>query len=145
MARTNVTRRIVHASEVVEDALTKEDLVKPETATPSRVLALTYEQRLERQIELSSLALNKYERKLRAGIDLNIDEERLMISQQDSLRKLETTLQALNAKQHLGDETDLDVALRMIEQGADFEQACAAFGHNPELPVVLREALDGKR
>lgn len=104
MPRTKPTRRIVHASEVVEDALTKEDLVKPQTVTPSRTLSLTYEQRLERQIEMASLALNKYERKLRNGIDLNIDEERMMISQQDSLRKLETTLQALNAKQHLGDE-----------------------------------------
>jgi hypothetical protein len=119
-------------------------MVKPETATPSRILSLTYEQRLERQIELSSLALGKYERKLRNGIDLNIDEERLMISQQDSLRKLETTLQALNAKQHLGDETDLDVALRMIEQGADLEQACAAFGHNSDLPALLKEALNDR-
>jgi hypothetical protein len=141
---TKVTRRIVHASDVVEDALTKQDLVKPETATPSRILALTYEQRLERQIEMSSMALNKYENKLRRGMDLTIDEERMMISQQDSLRKLETTLQALNAKQHLGDETDLDVALRMVEQGAGFEQACAAFGHNLELPAELKEALDAK-
>lgn len=144
MPRTKPTRRIVHASEVVEDALTKEDLVKPQTVTPSRTLSLTYEQRLERQIEMASLALNKYERKLRNGIDLNIDEERMMISQQDSLRKLETTLQALNAKQHLGDETDLDVALRMIDQGASYEQACAAFGHNQELPEILKEALDAK-
>lgn len=144
MPRTNVTRRVVHAHECVEDALTKEDLTKPETATPSRILSLTYEQRLERQIELSSLALNKYENKLRRGIDLNIDEERMMISQQDSLRKLETTLQALNAKQHLGDETDLDVALRMIEQGANVEQACAAFSHNLELPALLKEALDAR-
>jgi hypothetical protein len=144
MPRTNVTRRVVHASECVEDALTKEDLTKPETATPSRILSLTYEQRLERQIELSSLALNKYENRLRRGIDLTIDEERMMISQQDSLRKLETTLQALNAKQHLGDETDLDVALRMVEQGADFDQACAAFGHNTDLPALLKEALDAR-
>lgn len=144
MPVTKPTRRIIHASEVVEDALTKQDLVKPETATPTRTLDLTYEQRLERQIELSSLALNKYERKLRNGIDLNIDEERLMISQQDSLRKLETTLQALNAKQHLGDEDDLDVALRMIDQGASYEQACAAFGHNPELPALLKEALSAR-
>ena len=144
MPVTKPRRRIVHASEVVEDALTKEDFVKPETVTPTRTLSLTYEQRLERQIELASLALNKYERKLRGGIDLNIDEERLMISQQDSLRKLETTLQALNAKQHLEDESDVDVALRMIEQGASYEQACAAFAHNPSLPKDLKEALDAR-
>jgi len=145
MPVTKPTRRIVHASEVVEDAIKKQDLVKPETVKPSRTLSLTYEQRLERQIEMASLALNKYERKLRNGIDLNIDEERMMISQQDSLRKLETTLQALNAKQHLDDKTDLDVALGMIEHGADFEQAVAAFAHNPDLPAELREALNAKQ
>jgi hypothetical protein len=144
MPVTKVTRRVVRACDVVEDALTKQDLMK-EQVTPEATLSLTYEQRLERQIELASLALNKYERKLRSGIDLNIDEERLMISQQDSLRKLETTLQALNAKVHLDNETDLDVALRMIDHGADYEQACAAFSHNPELPAELKEALDAKR
>ena len=145
MALTKPPRRIVHASEVVEDALTKQDMVKPETAPPSRILALTYEQRLERQIELSSLALNKYERKLRAGMDLNIDEERLMISQQDSLRKLETTLQALNAKQHLDDDTDLEVALGMIDNGGTYDQVCAAFAHNSDLPAELQEALDAQQ
>jgi hypothetical protein len=141
MPVTKTTRRIVHASEVVEDAIKKSDLVKPETVTPSRTLSLTYEQRLERQIEMASLALNKYERKLRNGIDLNIDEERMMISQQDSLRKLETTLQALNAKNHLEDETDLECALGMIDNGGTYDQVCAAFAHNPELPEQLKEAL----
>jgi hypothetical protein len=144
MPVTKKTRRIVHASEVVEDALTKQDMLKDEV-TPTRTLDLTYEQRLERQIELSSLALNKYERKLRSGLDLNIDEERLMISQQDSLRKLETTLQALNAKRHLDDDSDLDVALEMIKNGATFEQVVTAFGHNKDLPEELQEALDAQQ
>ena len=144
MPVTKPTRRVVRACDVVEDALTKADLMK-EAVTPEATLSMTYEQRLERQIEMASLALNKYERKLRAGIDLNIDEERMMISQQDSLRKLETTLQALNAKQHLGDESDLDVALRMMEHGADFDQTVAAFAHNPDLPKDLKEALDDNR
>jgi hypothetical protein len=141
MARTKPTRRIVHGSDVLEDALTLEDLMEPETVTPSRTLALGYEKRIERQIEMSSLALNKYERKLRNGTDLNIDEERMMISQQDSLRKLETTLQALNAKKNLEDKTDLEVAQDMIENGATYDQACAAFSHNPDLPAELKEAI----
>jgi hypothetical protein len=128
----------------VEDAITKADLAKPEAVTPSRTLALSYEKRLERQIEMASLALNKYERKLRGGIDLNLDEERMMIAQQDSLRKLETTLQALNAKVTLGDQSDVEVALGMIEHGADFDQACAAFAHNDKLPHELRMALNAK-
>ena len=144
MPVTKLTRRVVHATEVVEDAIKKQDLMEPETAPPSGPLSLSYEQRLERQIELSSLALNKYERKLLLGMELNIDEERMMISQQDSLRKLETTLQALNAKVHLDNETDVDVAIRMIDQGADFKQACAAFAHNPDLPADLKEALDAR-
>jgi hypothetical protein len=144
MAVTKPTRRIVHGSDVLEDALTLEDLVEPETATPTRTLALGYEKRIERQIEMSSLALNKYERKLRNNIDLNIDEERMMISQQDSLRKLETTLQALNSKKNLEDKTDLEVAKDMIANGASYDQAVAAFAHNPDLPAELRKELDAK-
>ena len=143
MPVTKPGRRIVRACDVAEDALTKADLMEEEV-TPESTLSLTYEQRLERQIELASLALNKYERKLRAGIDLNIDEERLMISQQDSLRKLETTLQALNAKQHLDDKTDLDVALNMIDSGATVDQAVAAFAHNPDLAEELKGALNDR-
>lgn len=144
MPVTKPTRRIVHASEVVENAIKKQDLVKPETVTPTRTLSLTYEQRLERQIEMASLALNKYERRLRNGIDLTLDEERMMISQQDSLRKLETTLQALNAKQHLDDKSDLEVALGMLDNGATYDQAIAAFAHNPELARELKEALNAR-
>jgi len=144
MAVTKVTRRVVRACDVVEDALTKADLMK-EVVTPEATLDLTYEQRLERQIELASLALNKYEKKLRAGIDMNLDEERSFIQHQDSLRKLETTLQALNAKQHLDDDTDLEVALGMIDNGGTFEQIVAAFAHNPDLPEQLQEALDAKQ
>lgn len=144
MPVTKRTRRVVRACDVVEDALTKADLME-EVVTPEATLDLTYEQRLERQIELASLALNKYEKKLRANQDLNLDEERAFISHQDSLRKLETTLQALNAKQHLDDDSDLEVALGMLDHGATFEQAVAAFAHNPDLSAELKEALDAKQ
>lgn len=138
-------RRIVHSSQVVEDAISKEDFAKPETPTPTRTLSLTYEQRIQRQIEMASLALNKYEKKLRAGIDLNIDEERLMISQQDSLRKLESTLQTMNAKVSLDDKSDLDLALSLMDdKGLDYETVCRLFKHNPELADQLKEALDGR-
>jgi len=146
MAVTKKTRRIVGAADVVKDAIIqRKDLEKPEeplTKQVQDVLQLTYEQRLERQIKMASLALNKYEKKLMSGWELNIDEERMMISQQDSLRKLETTLQALNAKKNLGDESDLDLAMGIWQHTQDFEQACAAFAHNPDLPSELREAID---
>jgi hypothetical protein len=144
MPRTVTPRRIVRASECVEDALTKKDLME-ETITPEATLDLTYEQRLERQIELAALALNKYEKKLRRGVDLNDTEEKTFIQHQDSLRKLETTLQALNAKQHLSDKTDIEVALDMVRNGGTYEQVCAAFSHNLDLPEELREALDAEQ
>lgn len=145
MAVTKPTRRVVQPHDFMEDAITAEDLEeKPEPVTKEvkDVLQLTYEQRLERQIRMASLALNKYEKKLMSGWELNIDEERMMISQQDSLRKLETTLQALNAKKNLNDESDVELALAIYQHTQDFEQACAAFAHNPDLPSELREAVD---
>lgn len=136
-------RRIVHASEVVEDAITKEDLAKPESITPRKTLELGYEKRLERQIELASLALNKYEKILRRGVDLTDEQERRMIAQQDSLRKLELSLQSLLAKHSEDEETDVELAMEMVDKGMPIDDVCRIFTHNQnlrkEIERVLRE------
>lgn len=152
MARTPVEKRrrtVVPAHQVVEDVLDREDFMAPATVPQTQVTniaeELTYEQRLKRQINLAYAALEKYEEKLAEGKTLNLDEERMMISQQDSLRKLETTLQALNSKVDTSTKSDLDLALGLIQKrGFDIEVVLPMFKHNPALRAELEEALSDK-
>jgi predicted nucleotidyltransferase len=123
----------------VEDALTKADLVKPETPTPGRVKRLSELQRVERQLTLAQLALNKYERKLENSIDLDCEEERLFLAHQDSIRKLEMSLSALRNKNNPEAKSDLDIAIQMVEKGLDQEDVVRLFGHNDKLKRELED------
>lgn len=149
MARTIPGRRVVVASQILKDttdAIEAEDLERPEPATRPSVgerRRLTYKERLERRLEMADLALEKYEKKFSEGVHLEPEEERLFLAHQDSIRKLETTLFQLEAKDSGGDnKTEVELALDLMDAGWTFDDACRAFQHNPQLPSKLREALD---
>jgi len=140
MAVTKPHRRVVHASEVVEDAITKAELAKPETLLPENVLELDYEQRLQRQIDMLNIAMTKYERVLQRGGELDTDSEKKLMLLIDSARKLELAMAQIRAKSDgEGGMTDLELALSMFDKGIPLDAVKASFRHNPS----LAEQLDG--
>lgn len=142
MAVTKPHRRVVHASETVEDALTKEDLCRPETLLPDQVRELTYEQRLQRQIDMLNAGMTKYERVLLRGGELGAEDEKKLLALVDSARKLELALAQIRAKSDdEGGKTDLELALLLIDKGLALDVVKANFAHNPELAPELEEAL----
>lgn len=141
---TKPTRRVVHASQVVEDALTKEDFVNPATATPVRLKSLGELERVTRQLDLAQLALNKYQGKLERGQELTYDEERMFLMHQDSIRKLEISLSQLKSKNDNKKKTDLDISLEMIDRGMDFDDVIRVFGGNKDLIANLKGALSDR-
>ncbi len=143
---TKPTRRVVPAGQVMEDALAiaKEDFQKPATATPVRLQSLGELERVTRQLDLASLALNKYQRKLESKQELTYDEERMFLMHQDSIRKLEVSLSQLKSKSDNKKKSDLDISLEMIDRGMDFEDVIRVFGGNKDLIVNLKEALSDR-
>lgn len=145
MARTNPTRRVVRASECVEDAITKEELARPEVRTPDQVRELTYEQRLQRQIDMLNAGMSKYERVLLRGGELDVADEKTLLSLVDAARKLELALSQIRAKSDgEGKQTDLDLALFMIDKGFTVDHVKANFKHNPGLADELDGALSDR-
>lgn len=145
MAVTKPYRRVVHASEVVEDALTKQDLAKPEIRTPDQVRKLTYEQRLQRQIDMLNAGMTKYERVLLRGGELDDVDQKNLLSLVDSGRKLELALAQIRAKADSeGTATDLELALQMIDKGFAVALVKANFNHNPGLAEELDGALSDR-
>lgn len=147
MAKTVVGRRVVVAEECMRDQLDRlEDQKKEAENAKTRVRPnlrkLTYKERLERRLEMADMALIKYEEKLEAGDWLEPEEERLFISHQDSIRKLEATLAALEAKDK-GDENKPDAmyCLDLIDAGWTLEDAAKLYKHNPNILDEIEEAL----
>ena len=147
MAKTVPGRRIVVASEILEEttkAIDAADCV-PEKATTIRkgVRRLSYKERLQRRLEMADMALLKYEERLESGGYLEPEEERLFLAHQDSIRKLESTLAQLEAKDHSGDtKSDQQLAVDLIDAGWAFDDACRAFQHNPNIRILVKELLD---
>lgn len=142
MARTLPTRRVVHASECVEDAITKEDLARPETLLPDQVRELTYEQRLQRQIDMLNTCMTTYERVLLRGGELAEADEKRLMQLVDSARKLELALAQIRAKTAGAEgQTDVELALVMLDKGLDLALVKANFAHNPQLPEQLEQAI----
>jgi len=149
MPRTVPGRRVVVAEQILKDTVetvNAEDFDRPEPATRPSVgerRRLSYKERLERRLEMADMALEKYEDRLSKGEHLEPEEERLFLAHQDSIRKLESTLFQLEAKDKGGDnKTEVELALDLIDAGWTFDDAVRAFQHNPKLPSKLREALD---
>lgn len=141
MPITKPTRRLVTAADVMADAIEKSDFEKPITPTPTLTKSLGELERVQRQLTLASLALNKYERKLELGQELTYDEERMFLMHQDSIRKLEVALSQLKARNNTQSMTDLDICLDMIDRGMSEDDAIRMFGGNVKLAESLKEAL----
>lgn len=93
--------------------------------------------RVEQQLQLAYAALGKYSRRLASGDDLCLEEERMMLAHQDSIRKLETTLAALKSKADLTKKTDVDLAVELVRGGMDREQVMALYEGNREVEEAL--------
>ena len=123
-----------------------DDMVKPETELVASIRELTYEQRLERQIQMLNLGMGKYERVLSAGGELSEDHEKKLLALIDSARKLELALAQIRAKSEgFGDADEIDLALGMIDNGMPAEKALSFFPHNQDLADQIQEALDARK
>jgi hypothetical protein len=123
-----------------------EDMIDPKTTTPAEVKALTYEQRLQRQIDMLNAAMSKYERVTLAGGELSGDDEGRLMKLVDGARKLELALSQIRAKDSgLNDSDDLTLALLLIDKGQSLEQVLANFKHNLALEQQLKDALDDRK
>lgn len=109
------------------------------------VVEMTYEQRIQRQIDMLNLAMAPYERVLSAGGEVTIDAEARLMKLMDSARKLELALsQIRNKDDGHNDDTELDLALGMLDLGMDMKVVLANFKHNTQLEAQIQEALDAK-
>jgi hypothetical protein len=146
MAVTRPHRRVVRASDCVEDAITKEELAKPEIRTPDQVRELSYEQRLQRQIDMLNACMSKYERVTLRGGDLDAEDEKRLMALVDSARKLELALTQIRTRT-AGEEgqSDLELALTMVDKGLAVDLVKANFAHNPSLAEELDGALSDRQ
>jgi hypothetical protein len=126
-------------------SVSREDMVEPETLVPDETVKLSYEQRLQRQIDMLNAAMTKYERVLLQGGEISFDDEKRLTTLVDSARKLELALSQIRAKDSgLDSHTDLELALQMIEKGIPYEVVVQNFNHNKGLQADLKEALDAE-
>ena len=93
---------------------------------------------LEWQIRIGKRALAKYRRLMRTR-DLNLDEERMMLSHQDSIRKLRMSLAQLKAKEDTSKLKEHEVAERLIQGGMDPADVGALYMQNPEVQKIVRK------
>lgn len=155
MPKTRLPERgILTTRDTIKGSLSRaepSDFEPPRTSRPdlAEAVNLTYKKRLQRRLRMADLALEKYERKLEQfhktgnpNHTLTPEEERLFLAHQDSVRKLEATLAQLEHKDKTQETTDLDTALMLYDAGDSFEEVCQQMSYNPNLPKLLREALD---
>ena len=141
MAITKPYRRDIYR-EPIDTTVDEDDIKKPETLPPKSVLSLTYEQRLQRQIDMLNLSLSKYERVLTAGGELDVHDEKRMVTILDSARKLELAMAQIRARSEgVESQSDLEIAVSMIDKGMTYDVVCRVFKHNLEIPETLKEAL----
>lgn len=91
---------------------------------------LSEETQLERQLYLANLALDKYEKMLERGDEMEPEQERLFLAHQDSVRKLEATLSAMKARADLSKKTDKQIAIELVESGISYQQVREMYDGN---------------
>lgn len=134
--RPSATRRVVSGEVTIAEAIERaREPILPKSI-PKNAKDVTDIARVERQVHLGNLMLNQYQDKLEKGLSLDMEEQRLFISHQDSLRKLEMSFAALKAKADIGAKTDLEVAQSMRSRGMAKEDVLAIFVNNE---TVIRE------
>jgi hypothetical protein len=160
MAKTVPGRRVVVAAHDMLDPIGKKlaedqrlpdpiragDMDRPPgTYDTSVVVELTYEQRIQRQIDMLNHAMAPYEKVLSGGGVITVEAEKRLMLLMDGARKLELALSQIRAKDDgHADDSELDLALGMAELGMPFDVIVANFKHNPKLPQQLQEALDAQ-
>ena len=134
-------RRVVHSAitEVTEAIKARKARMAEPQRAPLEHKPLGEQQMLERQLYLANLALNKYQTKLEAGIELNPEEERLFLAHQDGIRKLETTHTALRSKANLGKKKDHELAQDMVRSGIPKDQVLALYPDDRRVANALEE------
>jgi hypothetical protein len=143
---TRPGRRIITAEDVVKEQV--EAFETPTTPPQTKVDVeavrnLTYSDRLKRRLRMADMALEKYEKKLERGLNLEPEEERLFLAHQDSVRKLETTLMQLEHKDERAEtKTDLELAVDLYMTGWSYQDIIRLFKHNQELPKQLEKAIE---
>jgi hypothetical protein len=152
MPKTQVpNRRVVTAADVAQSGFDNAEDFEPPTPRPdtTQIRNLSYKERLERRLRMADLALQMYEVKLEKFAQtknpndaLSPEEQRLFLAHQDSVRKLEATLAQLERGDKEEEASDLSTALLLYDAGDSFDDVCQQFHFNPNLPKLLREALD---
>ena len=135
--RPSAKRRIVSGETTLEEAIALGKKPILPKSIPSAAKEITELARVERQVHLGNLMLNQYQDKLEKGVALDTEEQRLFISHQDSLRKLEMSFAALKAKAELGSQSDLEVAQAMLRRGMSKDDILNIFVGNREVEREL--------
>lgn len=99
---------------------------------------------LEQQIEDGKMAIAKYRRimkgtKRKPARDLNLDEERMFLSMQDSLRKLRVSLSALRDKETYDNLSEAEIAVDLVKTGMSKEEVLSLYGRFPGVADALKE------
>ena len=95
--------------------------------------------RIERLIAVSDLAITPYERKLRRGLTLAVEEERMMNTHINTLMKLEMNKAALIAKMQFQKQSNAELAEFLLSKGMEREHVIAMFGDSPDILEALGE------
>ena len=99
---------------------------------------------LEQQIEDGKMAIAKYRRimkgtKRKPARDLNLDEERMFLAMQDSLRKLRVSLSALRDKETYDNLSEAEIAVDLVKTGMSKEEVLSLYGRFPGVADALKE------
>ena len=79
----------------------------------------------------------RFDAKLRAFIE----QEKMFLLHQDSIRKLETTLSALKAKADYTKQTDLELAMELQDTGMSLDSLEETYGRFPDIMEALRKRV----
>jgi len=127
-------KRVVRPEEVIQmEKKELEDEDKPRVRRP-----VSEKDRIERMIRLTDMALNPFEDRLERGISLTAEEQRLMMSHQQTLMKLEMSKAALDAKAELGKKSNVELAMTLREKGWDDEQILTLFNEARDVVEALK-------
>jgi len=127
-------KRVVRPEEVIQmEKKELEDEDKPRVRRP-----VSEKDRIERMIRLTDMALNPFEDRLERGISLTAEEQRLMMSHQQTLMKLEMSKAALDAKAELGKKSNVELAMTLREKGWDDDQILTLFNEARDVVEALK-------
>ena len=132
-------RRVVSADQVVE---TRVQVLGQDEDTSRVRRPVNDKERLERLIRLSDMVLTPLEARLERGVSLSAEEQRLMVTHQTTIMKLQMSLAALEAKKELGKKSNVELAEDMVRRGMEKQHVLAYFNNSREVQNAIGESLD---